>query len=363
MALEISSSTIVCSRCGSGFKGRANHFYRNHGQNYRGIGYMTVCKECVDKTFEQYLAACADAKAAVRQVCRKYDLYWNEAAFEWAQKRNVTRNLVGAYMQKINNSKAYIGRSYDDSLTVDGRIWDFRSDEDIAADIDDKVRQIVEQFQKQSKEEPVEEPVVEEVVPEEPKEEIIVPDDIVDFWGPSYTPESYLELEKRKQYWLSRLSLETELDAGTEALVRQICMLEIDINKVRSEGGSADKLVNSLNTLLGSAQLRPTQKKDEASAANANTPFGVWIKRWEDERPIPEVDPSLKDVDGLIKYIMTWFHGHLAKMLGIKKAEVSLYEKEIERLRVERPEYAEEDDEEFLNDIFSDGGDSSGEGG
>ena len=49
-----------------------------------------------------------------------------------------------------------------------------------------------------------------------------------------------------------------------------------------------------------------------------------------------------------------WFLGHLAKMLGLKKADTTLYDREVEKLRVERPEYDEEDDDTFINDIFAD---------
>lgn len=352
MSLELSSSSIVCSKCGTAYGKRSGNFYRCHGQAYKGIGYMTTCKKCVDQAFEQYLAASADTMMAMRQVCRKFDLYWNYNAYDYVFKRNVTKNIVSAYLQKLSNA-TYIGKSYDDTLMADGTIWDFsteeeRSKHDISQDI-------------------TSESYID--VPSDGKEEaedISIPDEIIDFWGPSYTPDMYLELDKRYRYWKNKLKYteDDELDAGIEALIRQICGLEIDINKERSEGKTPDKLVSTLNSLIGSAQLKPDQKKDDITKADANTPFGVWIRRWEDERPIPEVDPSLKDVDGIVKYITTWFLGHLAKMLGVKKAEVKLYEQEIERLRVERPEYSEEDDEELITDIFSDatyGIDSGGE--
>lgn len=44
-------------------------------------------------------------------------------------------------------------------------------------------------------------------------------------------------------------------------------------------------------------------------------------------------------------------------MLGIKNTYCKLYEDEMERLRVERPDLEDEDDEGAFNDIFG-GGDS-----
>ena len=39
-------------------------------------------------------------------------------------------------------------------------------------------------------------------------------------------------------------------------------------------------------------------------------------------------------------------------MLGIKNSYCKMYEDEIARLRVDRPEYDDEDDDTMLNDLF-----------
>lgn len=39
-------------------------------------------------------------------------------------------------------------------------------------------------------------------------------------------------------------------------------------------------------------------------------------------------------------------------MLGIKNTYCRLYEEEIAKMRVDRPEYEDEDDETLFNDIF-----------
>ena len=39
---------------------------------------------------------------------------------------------------------------------------------------------------------------------------------------------------------------------------------------------------------------------------------------FENEDPIPEVNPEWKDVDGIVKLFNIYFLGHLSKMLGIK---------------------------------------------
>lgn len=341
MALEISASTVVCSKCGKGYGKRSGYFSRCHAQNYKGIGYLTICTKCVGEIFEQYLAASADSKKAVRQVCRKLDLYWSETAYDYVFKRNVTKNIMSAYLQRIN-SASYVGKSYDDTLVEEGTIWDFGKPEEAEKPTAEaeKTKDDAEQ--------------------EEPKIEI--PEEVVEFWGSSYKPEMYIDLEKRRKYWMSKLPSDVDLEAGaTEALIRQICMLEVDIDASRRNGVTPEKLINTLNTLIGSAQLKPAQKKDDAELTLANTPFGLWIRRFEDKRPIPEIDESLRDVDKIGKGISVWFFGHLCKMLGLKKAETRLYEQEIEKFRVERPEFDSADDEDVFTEYFS-GVDDSVEG-
>lgn len=85
--------------------------------------------------------------------------------------------------------------------------------------------------------------------------------------------------------------------------------------------------------------------------------FGEWIRKWENSRPIPEPDPELQDVDGIIKYIDIWFRGHLCKMLNIKNSRTKLYDDTIEQMRIERPEYEEDDDETMFENIFGGGDD------
>jgi len=105
-----------------------------------------------------------------------------------------------------------------------------------------------------------------------------------------------------------------------------------------------------LNTLIKDAQ-----KGDAANESFDDLPFGVGIRMFENARPIPKPIPELQDVDGVVRYISVWFLGHLCKMLGIKNTYCKLYEEEMEKRRVERPDLDDEDDEGAFNEIFGGG--------
>ena len=336
MPLDVNTDKAICVRCGTAYGSYRIGFQVCYASLYKGTGYLPFCKKCMDDLYQTYLAQCNDTRTTVRQMCRKLDLYWNEQVYDFVAKKNSTRSIMTMYIQKIN-SVAYAGKSYDDSLLNDGTLWKLWPDD--------------------------------AALPPEPEQTYSgedIPAEVSAFWGPGYTPDMYMALEQRRRYWMSRFSENTELDIGTEAIIRQICSLELDINRDRAAGRSVDKSITALNTLLGSANLKPVQKKqEEADMALGNTPLGVWLYRFENKRPLPEIDEELRDVNGLRKYVFTWM-GHLCKMLGLKNAYVQMYEDEIARLRVEKPEYDGDDDETFLAEVMNDAPASllpGGEGG
>ena len=328
--IEINSSSVICRRCGQAYGRMKGNFPVSYAPLYKGTGYLPYCRSCVDDMYQIYFSESGDAKKTVRQMCRKLDIYWSLTLFDRVEKLNSNRSMMTSYLAKVASIN-YAGKGYDDTLREEGTIWN-----DIPEIAEEKP---------------------EAVVMRTDAEDIDIDSGIIAKWGPGYPPSMYRELEDRWAYWMTRYPDGTDLDIGTEALIRQICNLEIDINRDRAAGKSIDKNVNMLNTLLGSAMLKPAQKKDDADAAMEKTPFGVWIKRWENLRPVPEPDPELKDVDGIIRYIEIWFKGHLAKMLGLKNAYSKMYEEEIARRRMEMPDFDEdEDDEDLFNDIFDDAG-------
>lgn len=334
MAIEVNASSAICSKCGKSYGRRKGYFPVNYGLLYKGVGYVSVCKDCIDAMYNGYLSQCNNARDAVRQMCRKLDLYWSDKVYEIVERKNTTSTMMTSYIAKIN-TVSYSGKSYDDTLAEEGTLWNWGA-------------------QRVVKPEPVQESTKTD------NEEIEISEDVIAFWGAGYTPEMYTSLEQRRSYWMSRFPEDYELDIGTEAIIRQICSLELDINRDRAAGRAVDKSVNALNTLLGSASLKPTQKKaDDTDSSIDKTPLGVWAQRLEYKRPIKEVDPELQDVDGIVRYISIWYLGHLCKMLGIKNTYCKLYEEEIAKMRVEHPEYEDEDDETLFNDIFCSDGTSN----
>lgn len=326
--LPVSTQKFYCCRCGTAYSRQKGYFPVSHSPMYRGSGYLPMCSDCVEKLYEHYRATLGSDKEAIRRICMKLDLYWSESIYTMVERTSGTNSRVRNYIGKTNIVR-YIDKTFDDTIKEEETLASRSEETESSA--------LSEATAKQNNEE------AEATPPVDPS--------VIDFWGSGFTPDFYIELERRYQVWTKDLK---SLDTNEQALYKQICILETTINRDAYLGKPIDRNISTLNTLLGSMNLKPAQRKDEDLDASINsTPFGVWIRRWENTKPIPEPDPELKDVDGIVRYISIWFFGHLCKMFGIKNSYCKLYEDEIAKMRIERPEYQDEDDESFFNDVFA----------
>lgn len=324
--VEEERKEFYCCRCGRHHKRQKGNYPASQSPLYKGNGgYLSTCNHCIDELFEHYKSALESETEAIKRICLKFDIYWNMEIYSMLNKASTSQSRVRAYISKTNLYK-YIGKTYDD--TLDEEYMDMleqEESENIVIDNTDNIPDI---------------------------DGIDLDPTIVEFWGTGFEPSFYLELDRKYKYWTS--GLPKTLDKGEEAIYKQVCILEATINRDSAAGKSIEKNVNALNTLLGSANLKPSQKKAEDAAETAfdGMPFGVGIRMYENSRPIPQPDPEFQDVDGIVRYISIWFLGHLCKMLGIKNTYCKMYEKELEKMRIDNPELDEEDDEALFEDIF-----------
>ncbi|MBQ8619026.1 MAG: hypothetical protein IJ418_16140 [Clostridia bacterium] len=250
----------------------------------------------------------------------KLDIYWHPDIYAMVSKANTSASRIRSYISKTNLYK-YVGKTYDDTL-----------DEEAAMASNVILPSL---------------PILDD---DDNQGELIPSQDSIEFWGSGLPSEMYFALDARYARWTGKIECVLEITA--EARYKQICILEETINRSVSQTGKSDAAtVNILNTLIKDAQ-----KGDAANESFDDLPFGVGIRMFENARPIPKPIPELQDVDGVVRYISIWFLGHLCKMLGIKNTYCKLYEEEMEKRRVERPDLDDEDDEGAFNEIFGGGG-------
>ena len=319
----------ICTRCGKVYIRQKSNFPASQSPLFAESGYLPICNHCADNLYDHYKEALGSGEAAMRRLCMKFDIYWNPEIWMMINKVNTSVSRVRQYISKTFLIR-YIGRSYDDTLdeesgyvnpvTLETTVIDSPDGEDDVATV----------------------------------RTVTVPAETVQFWGAGFDVNTYDELNMRFERWTK--DLPKPLPIVEEALYKQICIQEAQINKRAIAGQDIEKGQNTLNSLLSSLSIKPNQKKDDPGDADLeSTPLGVWARRWEEDLPIPDGEdiPEPK----VIKYITTWFFGHVAKCLGLKNMYSKVYEDEIAKYRVEKPEYDGEDDDLIISDIV-DGGDS-----
>ena len=328
-----SSQKFICCRCGTAYSRQKGYFPVSHSPMYRGTGHVPMCNDCVDEMYEFYREELGDDRAAMRRICMKLDLYWDDAIYDMVERTAGVQSRVRSYIGKANIIR-YVDKSFDDTLREEAA----KSEQST-----------VEQFSFASNEQPQADTAA------EPNDD--VDQSIIDFWGAGYPPDMYAELERHYRDWTGDT---TVTEPSARSLYRQICLLEVLIARDSAQGRAIDKNVNALNSLLGSMNLKPSQKKEDADGELERMPLGVGIQKWEYNRPLPETPKKLRDIRGTIRNITTWYLGHVCKMVGVKNSYCKMYEDAMDELRVKHPEYDEEDDDTLLNDIFgsapSDGG-------
>lgn len=305
-----------CSACGRGYTTQKNNFQKSNSPLFQSNGgYLTWCKECTDK---YYVFLCSmysgNQEHAIEHFCQQADWVYEEAPLVAAREfesghRDRTRLSHYAAKKNLNceGRKTYI-----DSIKYNYK----NRNEKVISSIED--------------------------VKESKKAKLKT----VKFFGAGFDDDDYPFLEDEYLDWTTRHECNTK---AQEEIFKQICYIQLDILKAKKNKQSTKDLIKTLQDLLATANLQPKQTKDN-TLAEQNT-FGTLIRKWENEKPIPEPDEEWKDVDGIAKYITVYFLGHLCKMMGIKNTYSRMYEFEMDKYKVDKPEY-EDDDEALFDAVF-----------
>jgi hypothetical protein len=140
-----------------------------------------------------------------------------------------------------------------------------------------------------------------------------VPEDISRRWGRGLTEEAYEYMENIFQDLISNYSSDSPVQ---KILYESTAKTYWEAEKALKRGDivAYEKLMKIASSLLNDANIKPVQ--ETASSGGLST-WGEWIKKIEEEEPIPEPRDEFKDVDGIRKYIDKWFIKHFSKILGL----------------------------------------------
>lgn len=299
---------IMCPNCGE-WLARSNFYNSN---KYK-LGFYPICKKCVIAKVEQREKQADkpnETKESVIEMCHDMDIPYVDSMYDKCCKTLADDTGVHAksspFMQMLSS---VLSLPYLKNKTF--------KDSEFPADLDQNSKSGIKKS-------------------------------TIKRFGNDFTTDEYLFLQDEYDDWTTRYECSTK---AQEELFIRLCFKKLEIRKATLSGKPTKDLDESYQKLMSTANITPKQNSVDTLSEGQN--FGQLIQRWEEERPIPECDPELQDVDKIGQYIDVFFKGHMAKMLNLKNPLQNIYESFMKKFTVTKPEYQEDDDsEELFDKIF-----------
>lgn len=303
----------TCFYCGNEYV--ETNYYKSNSQFYSNIGKIPYCKQCIEKLyqfhFDKYVndGCLTPEKKAIKRVCMVLDIYYRDDVYNSAMQRvkesNSDISPMGQYMRIIQLSQ--YNRKNE---TYENTIYEAEKEIFAMASISN--------------------------IPNK----TTVDQDTIDFFGRGFNDDDYRYLKKEYDDWTARHECKTK---AQEEIFKRICFKQLEILKATRLGEDTKNLDATYRDLLDTAKLQPKQNAGDAMADNQT--FGTLIDKWENERPIPEIDEELRDVDKIGLYVDAFYKGHTCKTLDVKNAYSNLYSSVMKEYTVNKPEYTLDDED------------------
>lgn len=312
---------IVCSRCGKPKSLTAN-FYKSDRPEYAETGYCDVCKTCMKEIMIDEKTGMIDRDAFENKVCYMLNLPFIPAVYNKILNNPLVTpsNFYSEYRKQITVNRDYKDMKFSDSA-------EFVNDE---AGLLNKKEKAYDQ-----------------VTPE-----------MIDFWGPGFPAEYYIDVQRRYDNFMESEDVE-KMDYKKQSDYKMLCHYERKQNEMirdknvrpqdlKAMGEIVSKLSEDLN-------IKAIQKKQDEST-RGHYIVGLTTKYIEDvlREPIPKFktsdwrgDLSREEWDKEMAYLISAIreeNGWENPWKEIVDEDKKKYSPTEEELEIERFEADEEDD-------------------
>lgn len=304
---------VYCRKCTN--QKSSSAFYEATNPMIDTNGKMSVCSDCCNEIYDYYFSIYSNMRDAIIFTCRDLDVRFSERALEQTQShidrlRSTNKNvntIFGQYKSKISSL----------SKNNEG-INEFRyKDSDDSINIKQNTTTTTTN-----------------TIIELSESDFILTEEIIKHWGKGKDDSEYEFLDD--QMYKIKSSFECP-DYGMEMIMKDICFINLDIEKIRQDGkdvkGDINKLIETRSKLMNDAKMKPIQST--GAEANDQITFGMLIKKLENERPTDEPLEEWKDPDNFEKWHKI-FVGHLADMNDIENDVTKEYREIIKPYTVTR---------------------------
>lgn len=313
-----------CLYCGSEYVD--TNYYNSYSKFYSNTGRIPYCKQCIERFYQYYLekytneGCLTPERKAIKRLCMIFDVYFRDDVLKSSIKKvkdgTTETSLISQYMKIIQLYQYSRNKeTYENTITQEEKEGFVTVPISDISNISDSRN---------------------------------VDEDTIRFFGAGFNDNDYEFLKREYNDWTARHECNTK---AQEEVFKRLCFKQLEILKATQRGEDTKDLDATFQKLLETAKLQPKQNSGDAMS-DAQT-FGTLIDKWENTRPIPEVEEELKDVDKIGLLIHTFYTGHIAKVLNLPSSLTALYDKFMKKYTVERQEYSSDSDNEALfNSIF-----------
>ena len=334
--VDLKKKSFRCCMCGNTYTTQTGNFLKGGASSvlWKGNnGYLPFCKTCTINIFNMLNDFYGgNEEHALRHACCLFDWYYctGASAMTLAQVHH-GGSRVTLYPAKANTRQVVAkGTSFLDTIR--------------------------DEYEKDTA---ILEPT--NINCDGDNDDFIVTRDMIKAWGKGYTTDEYEFLEEQYQDWCAKNVCNTK---SQEEIYRNICLAQLNIRIAMRGGGKVSEAQKALQDLMSSAAILPKQTAENVLADTQT--FGTLLKRYEENDPIPEPAEEWRDVDGIRRYVNTWFRGGLAKALKIHNENTELYEDAVSEMKKYTVEANRSQEQSNLASLFDDapaeeeGGDDNG---
>lgn len=302
---------IKCSCCGHEKAG--TEYYSSTSYIHKNTGKLSICKQCV----WDYVVTNTKSGYDIHKM--KDILQMTDKAFvhsllvsskEEAESSKYKKNIFKTYMKNIvmpqNKNLRWSDSKFSDEADFSNHSYDYDAEDN----------------------------------------NLEITSDTIKYWNKGYSDWEYNYLNEERIKLMSSFECP---DYGMEMIMKDICFINLDIEKLRQEKkpnshSEITKLIKARSDLMNSANMNPIQST--GAEANDQITFGTLIKKLENDRPVPkQLEDEMKD------YIDTYMAGHLAKMEGLNNELTDKYDKALSEYTIDFNEINNLDDENESDDL------------
>lgn len=296
----------------------ANRFYKS--QDFLDTdGKMPICIDCVGYLFNSYYATHSRIDIALYEVCRCVNIRYDSRAYS-ALMSSLEKNSMQATVDLISGTADEVADTDIDEIVVDTKTSLFGKYYTILMKLYankniDLMFDVYKNDRPEGYEDKTTDMAVKEVIDDAYAKKM---NSLERKWGRGFTEDEYAYLESEYQGWAKTKDVENK---SVDTLIREVCIQQLVIRKIREEGGEVSKKdIDVLTILMDKCSITPDKEK-ETSSSKSTAAFGVWVKDVETMSPAEWVENQklFKDVEGIDDYVKRTYDRAVRNYIGMQR--------------------------------------------